>query len=35
MKHDIDEILVTQEQIHAVCKSLGAQITKDYANKKH
>jgi hypoxanthine phosphoribosyltransferase/bifunctional protein TilS/HprT len=34
MKHDIDEILVTQEQIHAVCKSLGAQITKDYANKK-
>lgn len=34
MQLDIDEILVTQEQINDVCKFLGAQITKDYANKK-
>jgi hypoxanthine phosphoribosyltransferase/bifunctional protein TilS/HprT len=34
MKHDIEEILVTESQINAICLKLGTQITEDYKDKK-
>jgi len=34
MKHDIEEILVSETDIHAICEHLGAQITHDYQDKK-
>lgn len=33
MRQDIDRILLTEEEIQAKIKELGAQITKDYQNK--
>lgn len=34
MHEDIERILVTEEELRAIAKNLGAQITKDYAGKK-
>lgn len=34
MHEDIERILVTEEELRAIAKKLGAQITKDYAGKK-
>lgn len=34
MHNDIQEILVSEQEIQAICKDLGAQLTKDYAGKK-
>lgn len=34
MKHDIEEILVSETDIRAICEHLGAQITHDYQDKK-
>lgn len=34
MTHDIEEILVTESQINAICLDLGTQITQDYKDKK-
>lgn len=34
MHKDVKQILVTQEEIKEICKRLGEQISKDYADKK-
>ncbi len=34
MTHDIEEILVSKEEIETICKSLGNKITNDYKHKK-
>lgn len=34
MEKDIKEILVSEEEIRAICKRLGQQITEDYKDKK-
>jgi len=34
MTHDIEEILVSKEEIETICKLLGNQITNDYKHKK-
>lgn len=33
MKDDIKEVLISHEEIQSICKRLGEQITKDYADK--
>lgn len=33
MENDIKEILLTEEEIKAICKRLGEQITEDYKDK--
>ena len=33
MHKDIAEILVTEQEIHDICVSMGKTITQDYANK--
>lgn len=33
MENDIKEILLTEEEIKAICKRLGKQITEDYKDK--
>lgn len=34
MNNDIERVLYSQDDIKAVCKRLGADITRDYAGKK-
>lgn len=34
MHNDIQEILVSEQEIKSICKTLGAQLTKDYAGKR-
>ena len=34
MEQDIKQILLTEQEITAICKRLGEQITKDYAGKE-
>ena len=34
LKNDISEIVLTEEDIASLAKSLGEQITKDYEGKK-
>lgn len=34
MHKDIKEVLVDEKEIASICERLGAQITKDYTNKK-
>lgn len=34
LEKDIEKILVSQEEISDICKSLGQQITRDYQDKK-
>ena len=34
MHHDIEEILVSSEEIQAICVQLGKQLTHDYLGKK-
>lgn len=34
MEKDIKEILVSEQEIKQICKRLGEEITKDYADKK-
>ena len=33
-KEDISEVLISEEELKDICKRLGAQISKDYADKK-
>ena len=34
LEKDIERILVTEQEINAISKRLGAEITKDYNDKK-
>lgn len=34
MHHDIAEILVSEEKIHQICKTLGKKLTEDYQGKQ-
>lgn len=34
LEKDIERVLVSETEIDAICKRLGAQITKDYADQK-
>ena len=33
MHNDLKEIILTEEEIQTLCKTLGEQITQDYQNK--
>lgn len=33
MENDIEKVLISKEEIEAICKKLGEQISKDYENK--
>ena len=33
-REDIAEVLISEEELKAICKRLGEQISKDYAGKK-
>ncbi|CCV64973.1 Hypoxanthine-guanine phosphoribosyltransferase [Alteracholeplasma palmae J233] len=34
MHNDIEKILLSEQEIEAICKKIGSQITADYENKK-